>query len=114
MAALASTAVTILHTYRYGGTSGKRTLFRRFKLDMTSGVGGLTNSIDASTLGFTEIEGCTNLYNDDTETIFPAAVIADGSKIVLSNPTQATDASRADVADVTISSGFGYISVWGR
>jgi hypothetical protein len=110
MASLASSAVTILASYRNGGMTGKRTLVRRLQLALT-GQGGTTNKIDAATLGFNSIEGCTNLVDTNNNRIYPAVPSIDGSILLLSNPLQATDANRADAADLTIDP--AVITVWG-
>jgi hypothetical protein len=110
MGALTASGVTILASYRSGGNTGKRTLHRQLQLALT-GQGGASNTIAASALGFTRIEGCSNLLDTNTHEIYPAVPSEDGLAIYLANLTQATDANRAVAADVTIEP--AVIHVWG-
>lgn len=100
MADLASSAVTILETYEVGDRFGKRRSARlRVQLVLT-GQGGTTNKISAEALGLEEITMVTNAVSDGN-TIHPAAVAYDGSAVLLAALTQATDANRANAADLT-------------
>lgn len=112
MANLASSAVVVNNSYLFGGTVGKRTIMRNLTLTLT-GQGGSTNLITAAVLGFNKIEGCTNGYASPATVVscYPAVPAPDGSALYLIDLTQATDANRAAVADLT--SITLTISVWG-
>lgn len=75
-----------------------------------SSQGGATNTVDASTLGFTKVIGCSNAQISDDATIRPVAPSYDGSKLFFYSLAQATDADRPKPADVT---GTFRLTVWG-
>jgi len=99
MAALASSAVTFVRGWKQPGT-GVQLVTKQLTLVLT-GQGGTTNTIDASTIGFQKIFDCSNAVKSDNSVIVPAVPSYDGSKILLANLAQATDASRDDAADIT-------------
>src|SRR5437867_12217465 len=102
--------------FLFGSTSTKRAKRKviTFK-DTTNGiaVGGNTNKLLASDLGFTIIESCSNLVvytlsSGAVVAIVPAAPSVDGTFIVLADLTTVTDAHRAQPADAaTLSSSQG-------
>lgn len=99
MPALASSAVTVELGYEILSTP-----FRLKTKQLTlvlSSQGGASNTIDASTLGFTKIITSTMAQKSDDALALPTAPSYDGSKLFFYNPAQATDASRDDPADVT-------------
>ena len=76
-----------------------------------SSQGGATNTVDASTLGFTKILGSTMAQKSDDALALHTCPSYDGSKLFFYNPAQATDANRDDPADVT---GTFRVLVWGN
>lgn len=66
-----------------------------------SSQGGASNTIDASTLGFTKLLSSTMAQKSDDALAYPTCPSYDGSKLFFYNPAQATDANRDDPADVT-------------
>lgn len=76
-----------------------------------SSQGGATNTVDASTLGFTKILGSTMAQKSDDALALHTCPSYDGSKLFFYNPAQATDADRDDPADVT---GTFRVLVWGN
>lgn len=99
MAALASSAVTIVRGWKQPGTS-VQLVTKQLTLVLT-GQGGTTNTIDASTLGFQTILGCSNAIKSDNSVIVVAVPSYDGSKILFADLAQSTHASRDDAADIT-------------
>ncbi len=99
MAALKSSAVTVTRGWVQPGTGIKLTT-KQLTLVLT-GQGGGTNTIDASTIGFTKILSCSNAIKSDDAVIVAAVPSYDGSKILLANLAQGTDANRDDPADIT-------------
>jgi len=100
MAALASSAVTVYKSGYQVMLGGARLTIKRLTLVLT-GQGGSTNTIDASTLGFTEMLACSNATADDNGFLYPAMVSYDGSKIHLIDVSNATDATRDVPSDIT-------------
>ncbi len=98
MAALAATAVAVFGSWRTAGT--KTVAHKRLTLTLT-GQGGATNTIDATTLGFTKLLSCSNATADDNGFLYPAMVSYDGSKIYLTDMSNATDATRDVPVDIT-------------
>lgn len=99
MAALATSAVTIVRGWKQPGT-GVQFVTKQLTLVLT-GQGGTTDTIDASTLGFQTIVSCSNAISSDNASIVVAVPAYDGSKIFLANLAQATDANRDDPANIT-------------
>jgi len=100
MAALASSAVTVVNAGYQVMLGGPRLTIKRLTLVLT-GQGGSSNTIDASTLGFTSMLSCSNATADDNGFLYPAMVSYDGSKIHLTDMSNATDATRDVPADIT-------------
>lgn len=75
-----------------------------------SSQGGATNTVDATTLGFTKLLGSTMAQKSDDALALHTCPSYDGSKLFFYNPAQATDANRDDPADV---SGTFRVLVWG-
>jgi hypothetical protein len=100
MAALASSAVTVYKSGYQVMLGGARLTIKRLTLVLT-GQGGATNTIDASTLGFTEMLSCSNATADNDGFLYPAMVSYDGSKVFLNDISNATDATRDVPTDIT-------------
>jgi hypothetical protein len=100
MADLAVSAVTILRAWREGGAHGKEVSCRQVSMVLT-GQGTAANAITAASLNLSRIEQVSNFVSDDDVAIYPAAVSADGSKVLLVNLAQGTDVDRTDPADIT-------------
>lgn len=66
-----------------------------------SSQGGASNTIDASTLGFTKLLSSEMAQKSDDALAYLTCPSYDGSKLFFYNPAQATDADRDDPADVT-------------
>ncbi len=75
-----------------------------------SSQGGATNTVDASTLGYSKILGSTMAQKSDDALALPTCPSYDGTKLFFYNPAQATDANRDDPADVT---GTFRVLIWG-
>lgn len=99
MAALASSAVTVVRSW-YEPATGVRLTTKHLTLVLT-GQGGATNTIDASTLGFTKMLTTSNAIADDDGFIYPASISYDGSKLLLIDASGATDATRDVPTDIT-------------
>lgn len=113
MADLLKTDVTVLDAWTVGDTSGKRNVVKRVKWTGTT-AGGYTNKLVASAFGFTKILNCSHVLLDSaTKKVYPAAPSSDGALIALSNPNQATDANRADAADLATSTDFAFCTIEG-
>jgi len=100
MAALASSAASVTTTLQTLSTT-LRTTTKVHTLVLTGQGLASTDTIDASTLGYTKILSCTNAVKSDDAVIVIATPSYDGSKILLANLAQATDASRDDPAAIT-------------
>jgi len=100
MAALASTAVTVLKATNLVALGSPRLTQKRLTLVLT-GQGGGTNTIGASALGFTSFTDCSNAITSDDGFIHPAAVSYDGLTIRLIDVSNATDATRDVPSDLT-------------
>lgn len=98
MAALTTSGVALLRALASPIFGGSRITTKRLTLTLSSAGTNSTDTIDASTLGFTSIISCSNAIKDDNAVIVPAVPSYDGSKILLANLAQATDASRDDPA----------------
>lgn len=113
MANLAASNLTVVSEYFCSGNNGRRNVRKVCKITGVTAGGG-TNKLLASVLGMARVDTCTNLFLDaSTDKVYPAAPSADGSYIGLAIPTQATDANRADNADLAIGSDLAYITVEG-
>jgi hypothetical protein len=108
MAALTAANVTV--TTGYMQVSTPYQLKTKQLTLVLSSQGGATNTVDASTLGFTDILGSTMAQKSDDALALPTCPSYDGSKLFFYNPANATDASRDDPADVT---GTFRVLVWG-
>ena len=102
MAALESTAVTVLSATNLVALGAPRLTTKRLTLVLT-GQGGASNTIGATALGFTSFTGCTNAITSDDGFIHPAAVSYDGSKILLIDVSknEANTATRDVPLDIT-------------
>lgn len=109
MASLASSAVTPVREYNAGGISGKDHVEGLYTLVLT-GQGDATDKILATALGFTKIEHCGNLVLSDDSAVYPCSASYDGSFVIITNPENATDASRGDPATLTSVTGRIFIS----
>ena len=100
MAALASTAVTVVKATNLVALGTPRLTIKRLTLVLT-GQGGATNTIGATALGFTSLISCSNATADDDGFLYPAMVSYDGTKIFLNDTSNATDATRDVPTDIT-------------
>lgn len=100
MANLAASAVTINSSWTEGSVTGKRRSCRKVTL-VLSGQGGTTNLITATVLGFNVLEESTLATKSDDTKVYPTCPNYAGSALLLTDPTQATDANRALPADIT-------------
>lgn len=113
MADLVSTNVTVISSWTTGATNGKRNKVRQVKWTSTTAGGG-TNKLVASAFGFTKILRCSNILLDSsTKKIYPAMPSADGSQVLVTDPAQATDANRDNVADLATSTDYAYMTLEG-
>ncbi len=113
MANLLASNVTVLDSWVTGSTSSKRNKVRRVKWTGTT-AGGDTNKLLASAFGFTKILHCSDILLDaSTKSIHPAVPSADGSQILVMDPTTVTDANRANVADLATSTDYAYCTIEG-
>jgi hypothetical protein len=113
MADLSSSNVTVISSWTTGNVNSRRNKVKRVKWTSTT-AGGTSNKLLASALGMTVIERCSNILLDSsTKKVYPATPAADGSYILAIDPTQATDANRANVADVATSTDYAYCTVEG-
>lgn len=113
MADLLASNVTIIKTFPWGGINGKRGVCIKARYTATT-AGGAANRLLASAFGLREIEDCSHVLLDAaTKQVFPAVPSADGSLIYLSNPVQATDANRADAADMATGANNAYVTLYG-
>lgn len=108
MAALTSNAVTVELGWRVVASPWQVT-HKQLTLVLT-GQGDATDTIDASTLGFGKILGCTPAQLSDNATFRSAAPSYDGSKLFLYSHAVATDADRPKPIAVT---GTVRLTVWG-
>jgi len=81
MAALLSSAVTVLRGWKQPGT-GVQLATKQLTL-VLNGQGDATEAINASALGFQTIVSCSNAIKSDNTVIVPAVPSYDGSKILL-------------------------------
>lgn len=102
MAALASTAVTVVNATNLVALGSPRLTMKRLTLVLT-GQGGATNTIGATALGFTSLLSCSNATADDDGFLYPAMVSYDGSKIFLTDMSknEANTATRDVPTDIT-------------
>lgn len=113
MANLSSTNVTTIESWSSGGTNGRRNKVKSVKWTSTT-AGGASNLLLASAFGFTKILRCSNvLLDSSTKKIYPAVPNAAGTAIHTILPTDATDASRASVADLATSTDYAYCVIEG-
>jgi len=103
MAALASSAVTVLKATNLVALGAPRLTTKRLTIVLT-GQGGGTNTIGATALGFTSFVDCSNAITSDDGFIFPASVSYDGATIRLIDVSNATDATRDVPSDIPSSS----------
>ena len=100
MATLAASAVTVRDSWYEGGVPTKKTKVKSLTLVLT-GHGGATNTILASTLGFTTIREVSLVQTDDNSAVYVGAPSYDGTKLFLYDMSGATDATRDAPADIT-------------
>ena len=100
MADLAASAVTVNDIWWDGDRFGKQKWLVKDMTLVLTGQGTDTNSILASTLGFSEIHQIVTCIADD-DRIQPASPSYDLEKVLLYNVEVATDANRADPVDIT-------------
>jgi len=108
MAALTSDNVTVALGYQVVSTPFNVKI-KQLTLVLSS-QGGATNTVDASTLGFSKLLASSMAQKSDDALAVHTAPSYDGSKLFFYNPAQATDANRDDPADV---SGTFRVTVWG-
>lgn len=108
MGALASSAVTVELGWEVVSTPIK-VKTKQLTLVLSS-QGGATNTVDASTLGFTKILGCSSAQISDDATFRPVVPSYDGSKLFFYSIAVTTDADRPKPIDVT---GTFRLLVWG-
>jgi hypothetical protein len=107
MADLAATSVSFSPTDLRSAEfypEGRLIVTRRLKLTSVS-VGGATNRIIASALGFTKLVGCGSFFDSTNNKIIPAAVDPVNNIILLG---AGSSLAVGDLSSVT-----GYITVWG-
>jgi len=101
MATLAASAVTVRDSWWEGGAPlTKKTKVKSLTLVLT-GHGGATNTILATTLGFTTIREVTLVQTDDDSAVYLGAPSYDGTKLFLYDMSNATDATRDAPVDIT-------------
>lgn len=101
MATLAASAVTVRDSWYEGGPPTlKKTKVKSLTLVLT-GHGGATNTILASTLGFTTIREVSAVQSDDDSVVTLGAPSYDGTKLFLYDLSNATDATRDAPTDIT-------------
>jgi hypothetical protein len=84
--------------------TGKRRRCIIADLAGTFTAGGTTNKILASAFGLTKIESCGMGVLDDNSAAYFLVPSYDGTLLCAIALTQATDANRSDVADITVTS----------
>lgn len=99
MAALTANNVTVELGWE-SVSSPIKTKTKQLTLVLSS-QGGATNTVDASTLGFTKILRSTPAQKNNDAQIHLTAPSYDGSKLFFYDLAQATDANRDDPADLT-------------
>lgn len=82
MAALASTAVTLVSEWTEGGTNGRLLACRKLELVLTA-QGTVANAIPASVLGFTKILDASIGIGNGDDVLYCAAPSYDGSQLLL-------------------------------
>jgi hypothetical protein len=113
MADLLAANVTMVKSWTTGGTTGKRNKVRQVKWTGTT-AGGATNRLLATALGFTKIIRASNILLDSsTKKIYSTVPSSDGLVLYVSAPTDATDATRANVADLATSTDYAYCTIEG-
>jgi hypothetical protein len=113
MADLLASAVTVIAAWTTGGTNGRRNIVKQVKWSNTT-AGGTSNKLLASAFGLTKVLNVSSILLDaSTKKVYPAAPSVDGTIVFAIDPTQATDANRADVADVATSTDFAYATIEG-
>jgi hypothetical protein len=99
MAALASSAVTLVRGWTEGSITGKNRKCWNVRLVLT-GQGTSTNSIDAALFEMTTIEEVAGGV-DNGDLLVTARPNYAGTKVLLYDVQNATDANRDDPADFT-------------
>jgi hypothetical protein len=113
MADLSAANVTVLASWSTGNANGRRNKVKRVKWTGTT-AGGATDKLLASAFGFRVIlKSSSVLLDSSTKKIYPSVPSADGTILFLSNPAEATDANRANVANVATSTDFAYVTLEG-
>lgn len=104
--------ISVIRSFTEGGTNGRNRKVVRFSYAGALTAGGLSNLLQATVMGFSVVEECSNLTVYTTATgatlrIYPAAPSLDGSKINTGVYGTATDteAARMAVGDAAVASG---------
>lgn len=100
MADIAASNVTVQRAVSVGGVTGKDHVQVLAKV-VLGAQGTTTNKITAAALGLKKVESCSNAVKDDNTKVYPAVPTADGTAVLLVDLTNATDANRANPADIT-------------
>lgn len=109
MAALATSAVTIVRAWSEGGVTGKERSCRQVSLVLTA-QGTVANPIPASVLGLTGITDCSNFVKSDNSKIAIGTPAADGSVLLLNLiNTNAAD-SPSDLTGTYLGTVKGYVA----
>ena len=103
MAALTTAGVTVLRAANTVVLGGPRLTQKRLTLVLDGAGTASTNTIDATTLGFTTITDCSNAIKDDDAVVVIAVPSYDGSKILLIDVSknEANTATRDVPLDIT-------------
>lgn len=115
LSTLVAADVTLVTSFPFGGTHGKKRKMATFTLNdpaATSGgmvIGGAAGDIPVSVFGFTKVESCSAVQVYTTSSgaavrIYPAAPNLAGTSIMTGMAATATDteAARQAVTDITI------------
>jgi hypothetical protein len=97
MADLAASAIVVLESWLEGNLNNKRHACKRVTLTLT-GQGSTTNRITAAILGFKRIVDASNAIDSTNADIYSAVPSADGSLLLLVDPSVAANAP-GDVTD---------------
>jgi len=90
--------------YRFGGTASKKKLMKTMTLTFST-MGGATNNIPASVLGFTKIEASSSAVLSDNSAIYPTSPSYDGTLLLIGG---GTSGAPQDLGSVTIR-----VTCWG-
>lgn len=103
MASTTAANFVVVRDWVEGGVTGRDRIGKLVRL--TNGTfGGATNTILASSLNLTKVESTSaTAIREDNSIVYLITPSYDGTKLFLFNIENATDASRGDPADVTLS-----------